>query len=124
MRSFEPVISDLTEVELFSAIARKTRTGELSAEDAGRLRAAFVGHLEAGYYERLALERRHYRVAREWLPSSSVALRTLDALHLAVAAAEDLSIATADQRQAEAGGPLGVATWLLGEEDGDLVSEG
>ncbi len=43
-------------------------------------------------------------------------LRTLDALHLAVAHCHDLQVLTADQGMAEAGGELGVEVTLLRAE--------
>jgi predicted nucleic acid-binding protein len=104
----KPSISDLTEVELLSAVSRKARLGELTTLDAGRVAAQFVAHLEAGLYARLALERRHYTLARDWIARFSTPLRTLDALHLAVAATEDLRFATADRALARAAEALGI----------------
>ncbi len=62
----EPVISDLTEVEFHSALARKLRGGGITAADATRVRGLFFSHLEAGSYERLPFERRYFLTATSW----------------------------------------------------------
>lgn len=41
----KPAISYLTEVELFSAIARKVRLGNLSRTDGDRIVSKFLSHL-------------------------------------------------------------------------------
>ncbi len=109
-----PSISDLTEVELVSAISRKVRTGELDAAEAERIAAEFFAHLEGNLYRRLALERRHYLMAREWIGRFRTPLRTLDALHLAVAASARLRLITSDQGLADAGDTLGQDLMLIG----------
>jgi predicted nucleic acid-binding protein len=104
-----PALSDLTEVELFSAVSRKTRSRELSRNDAERITAQFLAHLESGLYTRLALDRRHYQLARDWLSQFSTPLRSLDALHLAVAASDGLQLVTSDDGLARSGKRLGVS---------------
>lgn len=104
-----PALSDLTEVELFSAVSRKTRSRELSRDDAERIAAQFLAHLESALYTRLALDRRHYQLARDWLGRFSTPLRSLDALHLAVAAIEGLQLVTSDEGLARSGEGLGVS---------------
>jgi len=106
-------ISDLVEVELFSALARKVRTGELRRADAQRIQEVFRTHLEAGMYLRLPVERRHFAVAREWLVALHTPLATLDALHLAIAAAQDCPMVTVDAALARAGRAVGVRVRLL-----------
>lgn len=110
-----PTVSDLIEVEFFSALARKVRTQDMSAADARRTGEQFVDHLRAGLYSRIAIERRHYDAARGWLARFSLPLRTLDALHLAVAGAEGLRLATADQNLSRSARRLGVAVTLVRE---------
>ncbi len=108
-----PALSDLTEVELFSALSRKTRLRELSREDAERIAAQFLAHLGSGFYAPMPVERCHYSLARDWIGRFSTALRTLDALHLAVAASEGLRLVTSDGSLARAGAGLGVAVLHL-----------
>ena len=110
-----PTVSDLIEVEFFSALARKVRMKDMSATDARRTGLQFVDHLQAGLYARIAIERRHYDAARAWLARFSLPLQTLDALHLAVADLEGLRLATADRDLSRCARRLGVAVTLWEE---------
>lgn len=111
------------EVELFSVLARKVRMGEMGAVDAERVRRLFVTHLEEGCYTRLPLESRHFRLAREWLATTQVPLRTLGALHLALAAVADFILATADRQLARAAEALGVPVLRVQEGVSSTVHE-
>jgi predicted nucleic acid-binding protein len=108
-----PAVSDLVEVEFFSALARKVRAREMLATDARRTGEAFLGHLQAAMYTRLAVQRRHYEAARGWLARFTPPLRALDALHLALADSEGLRLATADQNLSRSARNLGVAVTLV-----------
>ena len=108
-----PAVSDLVEVEFFSALARKVRAREMSAADATRTGEQFLDHLHAGLYARIAVQRRHYEAARGWLARFTFPLRTLDALHLALADVEGLRLATADQDLSRSARSLGVAVTLV-----------
>lgn len=108
-----PFISDLTEVELLSALSRKTRRREMLKEDAERVAAQFFTHLETNLYRRIALERRHYKLARDLIGRFTISLRTLDALHLSVAASESLQLITADASLARSAKAVGVPAVCL-----------
>lgn len=108
-----PTISELTQVEFASAISRKVREKTLSQEHAARVMAQFEAHVEDGYYEVLSLRPRDYRLAKSWLGQLSGTLRTLDALHLAVAEAAGGVIVTADHRLAAEAQRLGMPVRLL-----------
>ena len=101
-------ISDLTEVELMSALSRKVRIQELSREDAISIRSYFVAHLKAGIYRRTSLGSHHVVSAREFLAEFKTPLRTLDALHLALVISENLQLVTADEAFARAAKALSV----------------
>ena len=101
-------VSDLVEVEFFSALGRRVREGDIGDDSARRITALFLSHLEDGRFDRIPLERAHYVTARAWLSGFLVVAQTLDALHLAVAANHDLEIATADGRMARAAKALGL----------------
>lgn len=107
-------VSDLTEVEVLSAIARKARAGELPVSEAGRAITEFLVHLDGGFFARLAVERSHYRLARDWLAHRAIPLPALDTLHLAVAASNQLRLVTADRAMARAAESVGVEVVLLG----------
>jgi predicted nucleic acid-binding protein len=108
-----PAISDLTDVELLSAVARKIRGKEISAADGARVAATFLTHVSSGLFSRIAVERTHFRLARDWLAGFRVPLRSLDALHLALASQAGAKLVTADRELAKAARALGVAAQLL-----------
>jgi predicted nucleic acid-binding protein len=108
-----PAISVLTEVELFSALSRKVREGDMDRVDSGRIIAKFLSHVEGLYYTKLFIEPHHYRLARDWIGQFETPLRTLDALHLAVACSEGFALATADQTLAKSAETLSVDALLL-----------
>jgi len=91
-----PVISLLTEVEFFSLVTRKKRVGDFGEAQARNILMEFQSHLESGLYKVLVHSFDDYMRAREMIGSMKSSLRTLDALHLAIAKSEDIPIATAD----------------------------
>jgi uncharacterized protein len=102
-------ITPLNEVELMSALARKIREGNLSKVNGERIAALFAAHIEQGLYQTVSFTDSHYNQARDWLRGFQTKLRTLDALHLAVAADFDLQIVTADKPLAMAAEQLGIS---------------
>lgn len=109
----ELAISQLVEVEFFSAISRRLRMAEINPEQTRQIATLFQNHLEDGFYTRFAVEPIHYNRARNWISQFNTALRTLDALHLAIAASNNLPLITADEGLAQAADALGVAYQLL-----------
>ena len=108
-----PLISWLVDVELHSALAKKVRMEELEASDAHRIQRLFRKHCVGDYFHTEAVLQRDFMQAREWLGSLDIALRTLDALHLAVAHRLGTSIVTSDVRLRAAGNQLGMTVTLL-----------
>ncbi|WP_263820348.1 type II toxin-antitoxin system VapC family toxin [Salinibacter sp.] len=98
-----PVVSWLTDVELHSALAKKVRRGELAEEDAERVQNLFRTYMSHILYEVAAIEHGDFVQARQWIARMDTALRTLDALHLAVAHRRGLEVLTADEGVADAG---------------------
>jgi len=89
-------VSWLTEVEVTSALAQKTRTKELGKDDARRVLEAFRAHLRDKAYEVLPLTREAFALASTALGRFDTPLRSLDALHLACCQLFDLTLLTAD----------------------------
>ncbi len=89
-------ISALTEMELASALARLTRTDELTDIQADRIFDTFEDDVHAGLFRRVPLTATQYRKARAWLLGRRTALRTLDALHLACSEAGGMVLLSAD----------------------------
>lgn len=109
----EPIISALTEIELFSAVSKKVRAKEMERVDAGRVVARFLANMESGYYTCLSVKASHYRLARDWIGMFKLSLRTLDSLHLAIASSEDLPIVTTDKNLSKSAKGLGLKNILL-----------
>ena len=112
-RMEQPAISALTEVEFASALARKVRERGMSTEEANLVLNEFKAHTSQRLYTRIPVDREHYTVAFTWLTQFSMPLRTLDALHLAIAARTDLKLITADRRLSQSARKLGVRYKLL-----------
>jgi predicted nucleic acid-binding protein len=108
-----PVISELTRLELFSAISRKVREG-MPPEDGNRIIRQFEFHLlEQKLYRQLDINEHHYSMAANWIVQFNSSLRTLDGLHLALSCTAHLALLTADIRLAEAARFFGIDVTLL-----------
>jgi predicted nucleic acid-binding protein len=80
------MISELAITEVLSAVARRRREGMLNAQQALEIRDAVLEDADAGCFHRLDMSPVVHREAERLLfQIESVALRTLDALHVAVA---------------------------------------
>ncbi len=101
------IISDLTVAEFHVSLARKVKLGTLSTPQSEAARAAFESHLRDGLLQRVALRSTHYDAAGRMASQSSLVLRTLDALHIAVTASLGSPVATFDGRLADAARDLG-----------------
>ena len=97
LSSKRPCISSLTEVELASALSSKIREKNLSPDDGNKIFNQFQSHFEQSFYGLTAVDDRHYQTAKTWIVQFSTPLKTLDALHLAVAAEGDFTLLTADK---------------------------
>ncbi|TFI53332.1 PIN domain-containing protein [Mastigocladus laminosus UU774] len=106
-------LSQLVEVELFSALSRRVRMREISPEEATAIVQRFQADLDSSFYTCIAVEPIHYNLAREWISRFETPLRTLDALHLAIASQNNIRLVTADEALAASAGVLGVEFQLL-----------
>lgn len=80
------MISELVITEVLSAVARRKRERELNSQVANRIRDALLADADSGVFTRLQLDPAVHREAeRLMLTATSVPMRTLDALHLALA---------------------------------------
>ena len=80
------LISELAITEVLSAVARKRREGTLNESQAFEIRDAVLADADSGSFCRLDLSPLVHRQAERLLLNvESVALRTLDALHVALA---------------------------------------
>ncbi len=106
-------ISGLSEVEFHSAVARRVRMNELTKEDAVKVLSQFKVHVDGNHYHMIAVEQRDYVLARDWLATFHTSLRTLDALHLAIAFSNGLAVVTADKVFAASAKHFGVKHKLI-----------
>lgn len=109
-----PIISALTEIELFSAVSKKVRMKEMKREDGDRVVAKFLADMENGYYTYLSVKESHYRLARDWIGMFKLTLRTLDSLHLAIASSESSPIVTTDKTLSKSAKGLGLESIHIG----------
>lgn len=104
----ELLVSDLTVAEFLVGLARKVKLGALAPEKAEEVRTAFEQHMAEGFLQRVPLSGRHSEAAGHLSLQSPVMLRTLDALHLAVAIEHEATMATLDGRLSEAARAMGI----------------
>lgn len=85
------IVSDLAATELASAVARRTREGELAAGQGRRIYLRLVRDLESGEFRRAEITGNTHREAEKLLMGVGrrVPLRAADALHLALASLAD-----------------------------------
>ena len=107
-------ISELVELEMLSSLSRLSRVGSIALDDANNVSTLFDAHLSDGLYGKRRLGPGHYRVARDFIARFDLPLKALDALHLALCSAEDLTLLTADRQLARNAEALGVGIELVG----------
>ena len=108
----ELVISDWVVIEFSSALSIKLRTGQLALPDRAAALSMFT-RLVAESFAVVAVTRDHFRTAARFVDQHGLALRSGDALHLAVCADQGATLCTLDRRLAEAGPMLGVASSMI-----------
>ncbi|OGT79759.1 MAG: hypothetical protein A3H91_06275 [Gammaproteobacteria bacterium RIFCSPLOWO2_02_FULL_61_13] len=113
LRGDTPSISALVGLEFASVLARKVRARELAPGAARAAIEAFRTHQEDGLYRNIEIGAAHYEQARRWVEAFSPPLRTLDALHLSVAALDAAALLTADAQLARAARALRLPCRLL-----------
>ncbi|MDP2793387.1 MAG: type II toxin-antitoxin system VapC family toxin [Sulfurisoma sp.] len=102
-------ISRLTIVEVRCALARRRRSREIDALRENRVNAELAADIQAGALQVGDIDATHFTAAYHLIGRlADIPLRTLDALHLAVAEqASAAAFATADKTQASAAEALG-----------------
>ncbi len=72
------------------------------------IKYGYQAHIQQKLYRWVSIEHEHYQMAKNWILQFNTPLRTLDALHLAVASSKNLTLLTADQQLSKAADLLGV----------------
>lgn len=112
-KTSDRIITPLIEVELASALALKTRTGQADLASARAVIREFRNLLDTGVFTLREVTMADYRRAFDWLIAFDTSLRTADAIHLACAANLKERLITADRDLAHAARKLGIACTLL-----------
>ena len=106
-------ISSLTEVEFNSAVSRRVRMKEISREIGHCIIAQFNVHLKDRRYYLFPVMQREYELARDWLGNLDSGLRTLDAIHLAVAFCNQHTLVTADAAFGKSARSCGITVKMI-----------
>lgn len=109
------VLSDWTDLETTSVIARLARARSLQPGDARATLKLLRAHVEAGLYRRIATGQEHVENARRLIADLAVPLRAPDALHATLARAHGLTLVTGDRQLARATADLGVSVETLAD---------
>ncbi len=107
------LLSDLTRVEMASAIARWTRMKEIGEPQAALIENTFEQDIRAGLYRVHPLAPIHYQKAEKWLSARKTALRTLDAIHIACCWTLHAKLITCDHTMHDAAEMLGLESVLI-----------
>jgi predicted nucleic acid-binding protein len=109
-------ISRLAVVELRCLLQRRRRAKEIDAAYEQAALADFADDVRSGFFQIEPLADRHAVLAHDLIGQlTGHSLRTLDALHLAVARSAGVSmLATADRAMARAAGELGIEVVTFG----------
>jgi predicted nucleic acid-binding protein len=105
-------ISGWLETELGAALSRKIRTGRLDANERDAALHRFNNDMLPGL-AMLDISRKHFRLAVEITRRQDLGVRSGDALHLAVAANNRLTLVTFDKLLAAGATALGYAVELI-----------
>jgi uncharacterized protein len=101
------IISQWVATEFASALGMKRRQKTISDDDFTTATIAFQ-KLARDHCQIAQINRIHFDAAARYLTDYKLGLRSGDALHLAIAADNDASICTLDQRLFDAGRALGI----------------
>jgi uncharacterized protein len=102
-----PVVSDLASVEFASALARRVRMKDISANEARKAFQAFDSWKSAGV-SLAHVAAPEFSVAEKSLRRLDLALRSGDAIHIALARRLGAALATFDEKMAASAKALGV----------------
>jgi uncharacterized protein len=118
-KQYSVAISGLTRVEFASSIKSRYLSTDpiykIAKQDAIKVLNQFNSQIQSGYYNLLAIFIEDYKNTEEFLSDldNEVSIRAADAIHIAIAMREGLTLATADDQQARASKALGVKTDFL-----------
>lgn len=101
-------ISALTDVEFYSALKKRNRIDQISKEDVNYIHNLYKKHRNDDIYLSLEISQSVFQEAESLLIRTNYPLRTLDALHLAIAKQHNVTILSFDKILNEAAIELGI----------------
>lgn len=107
------LLSELTRVEMASAISRWTRMQEIDETQAALVENTFEQDVQSGLFLVRELSSRHFSQAEKWISARKSALRTLDALHIACCWSLKAKLITCDSVMHQAAKMLALESVLL-----------
>jgi predicted nucleic acid-binding protein len=90
------------EIEFYCVIARKVRAKEFDIALGRKILVQFRRHLSESRFQMIPIQSGEYSLAGQWMMEFTSSLRSVDALHLAAASNNDLTLLTADKILASA----------------------
>lgn len=105
-------ISGWLEIELSAALSRKIRTGRLNESERDTVLHRFSSSMVPGL-SMLNIDRQHFQLATAIVHRHDLGIRSGDAVHLAVAALNNLTLVTFDKTFAAGAQTLGYAIELI-----------
>jgi len=107
------LLSELTRLEMASAIARWTRMNEIDEPQAALIENTFEQDVHSGLYLIRPVGSTQYRRAEKWISARKTALKTLDALHIACCWSLRAKLITCDNVMHETAVMFGLESVLL-----------
>jgi len=107
------LLSDLTRVEMASAIAHWARMKEIEEPQAALIENTFEQDIRLGLFRVQPLAPIHYQKTEKWLSARKTALRTLDAIHIACCWSLHAKLITCDHIMHDAAEMLGLESVLI-----------
>lgn len=105
-------LSELTKLEFVSTVAKHVRTRQIDEPAARDILSSFEWHCLHSFAIR-AVRSADYEMAQHWIRRLNTSLRTMDALHMAVAVANGRTLVTADRQLADAAKVFGVDHYFV-----------
>jgi uncharacterized protein len=107
------IVSELVQAEFVAALSLRFRVGHVERTTVQQIASLFLQHVTDAFYSPLHLPSAVYSLARSYITRFDLPLKAPDALHLAAAALEELTLVTADRQLARNAETLGIAVELL-----------